>query len=300
MDGADIEPAHKANRYKRVISEAEDLIDDKRLELKVKKKLEKILAGKDPTSGLVDIKKLEKVLRNESGFELWLDRKDQGIPGIIEQVRKGRIGMSNQPGLDFVGDKEFYIYLPALIEHYLGEKPILNNIESGVFYKVDSKGRVVLDEEALDKAFKDAKNRVIKGFDGRGGDAVWVGRKTTAAELKKVKERVRKDFTSFKWQSYLDLSHMDGYIVDTRIISDVSGKRKGKVIVSNVSWGRGVPMSGNGKVNISDKGLETTILIYRSQYGEARLIATKPLKVAQGAIGGSCIKKAKRFPRIKK
>jgi hypothetical protein len=51
---------------------------------------------------------------------------------------------------------------------------------------------------------------------------------------------------------------MNDVIVDMRVISDVS---RDKILVTETPWGRGLPMSGNGKVNLSDQGREITILV---------------------------------------
>jgi hypothetical protein len=73
-----------------------------------------------------------------------------------------------------------------------------------------------------------------------------------------LQARIRQDPGVYIVQAYTPLSRMNDNIVDMRVITDVSAK---EILVSEVPWGRGLPSSGNGKVNLSDQGREITILV---------------------------------------
>jgi uncharacterized circularly permuted ATP-grasp superfamily protein len=51
-----------------------------------------------------------------------------GIPGILNAYRAGNVGISNAIGTGIADDKSIYPYVPQMIEFYLGEKPILQNV----------------------------------------------------------------------------------------------------------------------------------------------------------------------------
>jgi uncharacterized circularly permuted ATP-grasp superfamily protein len=47
------------------------------------------------------------------------------VPGLLSVVRSGRVALANA-----LGDKAMYIYVPRMIEFYLGEHAILNNVHT--------------------------------------------------------------------------------------------------------------------------------------------------------------------------
>ena len=59
-------------------------------------------------------------------------RKDSvlGVPGIIEAYRKGNVNLANAIGTGVADDKVTYYYVPKMIKFYLGEEPILPNVET--------------------------------------------------------------------------------------------------------------------------------------------------------------------------
>ncbi|MEO7057123.1 MAG: circularly permuted type 2 ATP-grasp protein, partial [Caldimonas sp.] len=57
-------------------------------------------------------------------------RKDStlGCEGLLDAYRAGNVTLSNAIGTGVADDKSIYPYVPKMIEFYLGEKPILNNV----------------------------------------------------------------------------------------------------------------------------------------------------------------------------
>jgi uncharacterized circularly permuted ATP-grasp superfamily protein len=66
----------------------------------------------------------------------WLDplhfRSDSllGCPGLVNAARRGTVTIANAIGNGVADDGLVYPYMPDLIRYYLGEKPILDNVES--------------------------------------------------------------------------------------------------------------------------------------------------------------------------
>jgi uncharacterized circularly permuted ATP-grasp superfamily protein len=106
-----------------------------------------------------------------------------GCPGIINAARAGRVTIANGLGNGVADDKLVYTYVPAMIRYYLGEDPILQNVET--MHLVDAAVR------------KDALSRrdelVFKRVDGSGGKGLVIGPAATGAELDELALEVDAD-----------------------------------------------------------------------------------------------------------
>jgi hypothetical protein len=197
------------------------------------------------------INELEKILTKEGYFV----REGSHAAGLLDLILRDKVGSNYSAGIDFIGDKEFYVYVEDLIIFYLNEEPILKNIPTQKFAdERTGKFKTELGNEITANRSK----YVIKKVDGRGGDSVWVGAKTDQQVLNQVLSRIALDPSAYIVQEFTHLSVMGDNIVDLRSITAILPD---KIIVAETPWGRGLPMSGNGKVNLSDQGREVTILV---------------------------------------
>jgi uncharacterized circularly permuted ATP-grasp superfamily protein len=259
MDPQDLEFSHESNRPKRIMMEAEELLELKQIDSAFKDKLAKLMKANVKT-GKVDYEKIARFIEKESPYLHDID-KAWGIRGLIDASFTNKVGMTNSPGMEFIGDKEFYIYVEDIIRFYLKEEPILGNMETGSFRAFSPNGDAILNQAAVEKVVAHFDDYVVKGVDGRGGDAVWVGPKVAQEERERVMDLVRKNPGRYIFQRYNALSTMGDFISDLRLLSDVSSQG---VIVANVPWSRVVSKNGDGKVNISAQGYEATVLIHRA------------------------------------
>jgi uncharacterized circularly permuted ATP-grasp superfamily protein len=53
-----------------------------------------------------------------------------GVPGLFNAYRAGTVSLSNALGNGIADDKAIYIYVPQIIRYYLGEEPVLDNVET--------------------------------------------------------------------------------------------------------------------------------------------------------------------------
>jgi uncharacterized alpha-E superfamily protein len=60
-----------------------------------------------------------------------------GCAGLLDVYRAGNITLSNAIGTGIADDKSIYPYVPKMIEFYLGEKPILNNVPTYLCREAD-------------------------------------------------------------------------------------------------------------------------------------------------------------------
>ena len=53
-----------------------------------------------------------------------------GVPGLLNAYRAGNIALANAVGTGVADDKAIYAFVPAFIKYYLGEDPILKNVDT--------------------------------------------------------------------------------------------------------------------------------------------------------------------------
>ena len=77
-------------------------------------------------------------------------RKDStlGCAGLVDAYKAGHVTLSNAIGTGIADDKSIYPYVPKMIEFYLGERPILQNVPTYLCREKDDLGYVLdhLDE----------------------------------------------------------------------------------------------------------------------------------------------------------
>jgi len=152
------------------------------------------------------------------------------------------------------------MYIEKLVRFYMKETPILKNIPTWSFRRFDRNGNAQFNQALFNRVFANMGDYVVKRVDGRGGDAVWVGPKVKGKNgvLKMLQELVRAEPDKYIAQTFTPPSYSKGHILDLRLLSDVGPE---KILVANTPWGRALPRSGDGKVNISARGSETTVIV---------------------------------------
>ena len=96
-----------------------------------------------------------------------------GVPGLFKAWRKGNVGILNAPGTGIADDKAIYSYVPEMIKFYLGEQPILKNIET---YRCS-------DSQSLKYVIENIKELVVKEVHGSGGYGMLIGPFATSDEI---------------------------------------------------------------------------------------------------------------------
>jgi uncharacterized circularly permuted ATP-grasp superfamily protein len=119
-----------------------------------------------------------------------------GVPGILSVVRAGRVTLANGFGAGVADDKAMYSFVPEIIRFYLGEKPVLNNVQTWRLGEVDARKYVLEHLHEL----------VVKEVHGSGGYGMLVGPAATKAERETYKRRVLNDPGNFIAQPTLALS----------------------------------------------------------------------------------------------
>jgi uncharacterized circularly permuted ATP-grasp superfamily protein len=121
-----------------------------------------------------------------------------GVPGLMEVVRAGRVALANAPGNGVADDKVIYAYVPEMIRYYLGEDPILPNVETFVCADDKQRAHVLAN---LDKL-------VVKAANESGGYGMLVGPQASQADREAFAGKIRENPRNYIAQPMLGLSRV--------------------------------------------------------------------------------------------
>ncbi len=103
-----------------------------------------------------------------------------GVPGLFAAYRAGNVTIVNAPGTGIADDKAVYCYVPQIIEFYMGQKPILNNVPTWDCSRKDELSHVV----------DNLSDLVVKEVHGSGGYGMLVGPAASKRELEEFRRRL--------------------------------------------------------------------------------------------------------------
>ena len=125
-------------------------------------------------------------------------RKDStlGCAGMLGVYRSGNITLANAIGTGVADDKSIYPYVPKMVEFYLGEKPILNNVPT----------YLCREAEDLKYVLAHLGELVVKEVHGAGGYGMLVGPAATKAEVEEFRAHLMANPSNYIAQPTLSLS----------------------------------------------------------------------------------------------
>jgi uncharacterized circularly permuted ATP-grasp superfamily protein len=119
-----------------------------------------------------------------------------GIPGLLSVVRSGRVTLANAFGTGVADDKAMYVYVPRMIEFYLGEHAILNNVQT----------YMLRDPKQRQHVLNNLQNLVVKEVQGSGGFGMLIGPAAEKADIEAFRVRLRANPENYIAQPTLSLS----------------------------------------------------------------------------------------------
>ena len=119
-----------------------------------------------------------------------------GCPGLVSAYKAGNVTLSNGVGTGVADDKSIYPYVPKMVEFYLGEKPILNNVPTYMCRDKDDLGYVLANLSEL----------VVKEVHGAGGYGMLVGPAATKQEVEDFRAHLIANPSNYIAQPTLSLS----------------------------------------------------------------------------------------------
>ncbi|WP_430647933.1 circularly permuted type 2 ATP-grasp protein [Agromyces sp. GXS1127] len=127
-----------------------------------------------------------------------------GAPGLMLAARLGHVTIANAVGNGVADDKLVYTYVPELIRYYLGEEPILPNVDTWRLEEPDALAEVL---DRLDEL-------VVKPVDGSGGKGLVVGPDASKSTLAELRGRLLKDPRGWIAQPVVQLSTLPTLVED--------------------------------------------------------------------------------------
>ena len=119
-----------------------------------------------------------------------------GCPGILNAARAGNVTLANAVGNGVADDKLAYTYVPDMITYYLGEAPILPNVET---YRLEDPDQLAHVLAHLDKL-------VLKPVAGSGGYGILMGPHASDEELEQARSAVEAQPRQWIAQEMVTLS----------------------------------------------------------------------------------------------
>jgi len=119
-----------------------------------------------------------------------------GVSGLFNAYRAGNVVLANAPGTGVADDKALYYYVPAIIRYYLGEDPILYNVET---YLLD-------DAKQRDHVLQNLDKLVVKAVGESGGYGMLIGPHSTREEQAAFAEQIKAKPRNYIAQPTLSLS----------------------------------------------------------------------------------------------
>ncbi|WP_428422983.1 circularly permuted type 2 ATP-grasp protein [Methylibium sp.] len=119
-----------------------------------------------------------------------------GCAGLLSVYRAGNVNLCNAIGTGVADDKSIYPYVPKMIEFYLGQKPILNNVPTYQCRESDDLQYVLAHLGEL----------VVKEVHGAGGYGMLVGPAASKAEIEEFRLQLVANPNNYIAQPTLALS----------------------------------------------------------------------------------------------
>ena len=129
-----------------------------------------------------------------------------GVPGLMRAYRAGNLALANAVGTGVADDKAVYAYMPRIIKYYLGEDPILPNVET----------HICREPKALRYTLDHLTQLVVKPVGEAGGYGITVGPRASLQELDECRAKLVADPENYISQPCVNLSVaptlVDGHI----------------------------------------------------------------------------------------
>ena len=124
------------------------------------------------------------------------DYIDTDLPELERVYLEGNVALVNAPGVGVADDKAVFPYVPAMIEHYLGEAPILQNAPT----------YALTEEETRAEVLERLPEMVVKPREGYGARGILVGPEALPDDIDDARRNIKRDPTQFVAQETLDFS----------------------------------------------------------------------------------------------
>ncbi len=119
-----------------------------------------------------------------------------GVSGLMGAYRAGNVALANAVGNGVADDKAIYAYVPEFIRYYLGEEPLLRNVDTYLCSRPTDLAYVM---EHLGEL-------VVKAVGESGGYGMLMGPMSTKEKVAEFRERLKTDPRNYIAQPVVGLS----------------------------------------------------------------------------------------------
>ena len=119
-----------------------------------------------------------------------------GAAGLFDSYKAGNVNICSAPGSGIADDKAVYTYMPQIIKFYLGENPVIDNIET---WRCSEK-------KDLQHVLKNIKNLVVKEVHGSGGYGMLIGSQANIKQINAFKKKITENPDNYIAQPIISLS----------------------------------------------------------------------------------------------
>lgn len=125
-----------------------------------------------------------------------------GVPGLFNAYRAGNVTLANAIGTGIADDKALYAYVPRIIKYYLGEEPVLDNVDT----------HILADEPSRKYVLENLSKMVVKAVGESGGYGMLIGPHASAKEIEEFREKILADPRNYIAQPTLMLSRAPCFV----------------------------------------------------------------------------------------
>ena len=119
-----------------------------------------------------------------------------GVAGLFDSYKAGNVNICSAPGSGIADDKAIYTYMPQIIKFYLGENPVIENIET---WRCSEK-------KELQHVLKNIKSLVVKEVHGSGGYGMLIGSQANIKQINAFKKKITENPDNYIAQPIINLS----------------------------------------------------------------------------------------------
>jgi uncharacterized circularly permuted ATP-grasp superfamily protein len=151
----------------------------------------------------VEVDRDGRLVHKKSGrrIDIIYERIEDGriyddITGLIESQARGLVEAVFAPNLGVADDKGVYPFVPEMIRTYLGEEPVLNNVETYSFAVEEDRRYVMAHFDEL----------VVKSRSGWGGKDVLIAPEASREDIEEFRGQVEENPIEYVAQETIDFS----------------------------------------------------------------------------------------------
>ena len=119
-----------------------------------------------------------------------------GVPGLLDVCKRGNVTLVNTPGSGVADDKSIYAFVPDIVRYYLGEEPLLSNVETYLCRR----------PQDLEYTLDNLDRLVVKRVGESGGYGMLMGPHATPSEREEYAKQILAVPSDFISQPVLSFS----------------------------------------------------------------------------------------------